>query len=1363
MPAIFISHSSLDTKVTGDIRAWLEGLNFERVFLDYDANSGIPLGDHWEKRLYEALSRSHAIILVLTRNWMASKWCFAELTQARALGKVVLPVICEPLGERVILPEIQATEMLDWNADGLTRLERRLRAITDELARGFSLDPKRPPYPGIHSFEREDAAIYFGRDDETRSVIERLDAGRTQGGARLLIVIGASGSGKSSLLKAGVLPQLARRTRDWLVLPSIRPEKAPLEILAKSIAQQFGKPDDWRAWHARLGSPEALDHVSELLKDLRTGDARNATVLLPVDQFEEIFTVAAVAERQAFLHLFAAAFDPAHDLPVMVLATGRSDVLEGLIEAENLARFTETYPLAQLPLERVPRLIDGPAAVAGIIVEPGLSERIKRDVESPEALPLLAHTLWLLYRRGGDDKKLSIAEYESLGDAERGLNPIQNSVRLVADQAIGRLRPSEQDLAALRDAFVPHLVRVRLDDGKRVRQPARMSELPAEARRLLRVLVGARLLTVRGAGRSGVEAGASPTAPAADREPAGPGVGAEPALPEELDLNAVVEVAHEALFKAWPMLDDWLTREHAFLSDIERIRNAHDVWQQAPPDQKPRALLQGLLLSRARDWLLRYPQRFAGRDMAAVRAFIVASAEAEDVDRARAEAQRERARRMERRLLQGAVVATIIFAAAAALAGWQYYEASRARDVANTERRIAIARQLFAASQAEESINAECSLNLALAAYDFARQTPGLERLPFESAVRSALALSHVVATLPGEVGNRYNISWRPDGSALAFLADDGKVRIWPAARESTARVLDAINNAHALEWMPDGQQLLVATDSALEFWDPAQSKPAHSIPLQTHDFRAFRWHKDGKRALVWSAGQGTLLIDIEKANVRRMAPKTAVWRGHTWSPDGNFVAVGTETRQVWIIDVEKNSFKRLLHPEPVVRVAWSPDGRTLAVALDGGQIWIWDAIDGGRRESLDGHSNQVTGLDFSADGRSLVSASWDHSLRIWNTRTWRSWVKLTGHTAGLHDARMSRSGEWIASTASDGTVRVWSTNPSRTPQTWLETPGWVWSVAWNADGTLLAAAADREIVVRDAAGKQRQLAKAAEQITAGSWAAAANRYAFVEGKGDITVIDVVSGKIIMHKEAKAARLFDVALSADASQVAVGTLDEVVVFSVPGGEERYRIARGAAALAFSPDDTFLGFVPTDGDTAEIVNAASGKPHLTLPNSPRRKATWGLAWSRDGRRLATASDDGIVRVWDVSTPGPPLQIQGHSSDAKGVVWSPANDRLATASLDGTVRLWALPDGRPLAVMTGHRSGVRSVAWSSDGKTIATGAEDGTARLFLANFADVLALARKQTQVGLSSAERERCLRQIGPGTSLIEDIAKRSGQ
>jgi tetratricopeptide (TPR) repeat protein len=665
MPAIFISHSSLDQKISDDIRSTLNKLGFEQVFLDFDKDSGIGAGENWERRLYEELTRCHAVILVLTPSWLASTWCRIELAQARALGKVILPVICAPLGTGYVLPEVQAVDLVDWDRGGIERLAQRLNAITSEPARGFRLHPDRAPYPGIHAFEAEDAAIYFGRDDEIRTVVERLDARRTQGGARLLLIIGASGSGKSSLLRAGVLPQVARRRREWLALPPVRPEKAPLEAIAKAIAEHIQQPEDWRSWHDRLATPDAIGLIENLLKDLRIGEARNATVLLPLDQFEEVFTVATPTERAAFIQLLAAALDPARDLPLMVIATGRSDVLEGLIQSGDLARLTETFPLPLLPLDRVPRLVEGPATVAGLNVEKGLAERVARDVENAEALPLLAHALWLLYRRSGDDKKLTLSGYAALGDPQLGLNPISNSVRLVADQAINGLRPSAEELAALRDAFVPHLVRIRLEDGKRVRQAARMAELPPDSSRLIRALVQARLLTARG------------------------GAGGD---------DSVVEVTHEALFKAWPELDQWLSEEQAFLLDLERIRSAHEIWTQAPAEQQPHALLRGLLLTRARDWLIRYPQRFLGRDLAPLRSFVAASATAEDADKARAAALQARTRRVERMLLRGAIAATVIFAVMAVGAGIAAWIAvkNEARAVRNFELTIAQADALVA-------------------------------------------------------------------------------------------------------------------------------------------------------------------------------------------------------------------------------------------------------------------------------------------------------------------------------------------------------------------------------------------------------------------------------------------------------------------------------------------------------------------------------------------------------------------------------------------------------------------------------------------------------------------------------------------
>jgi WD40 repeat protein len=1307
MPAIFVSHSTLDKKFSQDIRSWLGKLGFDRVFLDFDKDTGFGAGVLWEKQLHDEIARCHAVLLVLSPNWLASKWCFAELQQARALGKIILPVLCAPIGDQKVLPEVQGVDIVDWNEDGLKRIEQRLFSITNDLARGFTLPVNRPPYPGIYAFEMEDAAIYFGRDEETRAVIEKLDARRTQGGARLVLIIGASGAGKSSLLKAGVLPQLWRRRGHWLVLPPIRPEKAPLEALAKAISHHLGKAEAWEQWHHGLKGPQALRKIEKFLKHVRIGDHSLATVLLPIDQFEEVFSIAEAGEREAFLGLLAAMFDPARGLPVLAVATGRVDVLQGLLEVSVLALLTDTVPLLPMSPASVPRVIEGPAEVAGLAVDRDVTAAIVRDIENAEALPLLAQMLHLLHARCVGDKRFTLVAYLALGDPSRKLNPVQNSVRLAADEAMQGLNPSAQELAALREAFVPHLVRLRLDDRKLVRQPTPLRALPRGAERLIRALTQARLLTVRSDGD-----------------------------------DALVEVTHEALFAGWPRLSRWLDEEQDFLADIERLKGAHETWQKAPVADKPKALLSGLLLARARHWLIRHPQRFVGSNMEPLRVFIADSAGAADAAEARAA-------RLNRRLFQAVTAVAVILAAAVAVTGFLYYQAEIARAVANAQRQIAVARQILAVSQAEAGSNTECSLYLAVSAYDAAKLVPELELLPFETAVRTELAHSRVIATVAGKL-SKYAMSWRPDGTALAFADFSGAVWQWTEEQGATPQAIDGIAGVIGIEWTPNGKELLLSTSDSIKLWDVNERKITKSIRVNGNDLHGFRWNKDGKRVVAHSDEKGTFVIDIDAETTVRIGPADNVWRGHSWSSDGQRVVIGVGT-EAWIVNVDERSVVRLEHPENLGDVAWSPDGKWIAVGLDGGQIWIWDAANHTHQQTIGGHSNQVRRLEFSPDGSQLISASWDHSLVVWDVASWLSKDKLTGHSSAVTDVRWSPSGRTLATAALDGTLRVWSPNESRTPLTWLRTPGWVWNVGWSGDQKILAAAADHEVAFRNEAGELRRVAEIKDQIHDGSWSASGDTYAFPKQGGEFSVVKASTGETIVTKDVHMRPLMRAALSSDASMIAVTSLAGIQVLSLPGGNVLQSIQATALAVAFAPVGKRLAYASSVAGTIKILNLATGEAERPLSGMAPGTHTWGLAWSHDGLRLAAGSDDDIVRAWDLSRPDQPTLFRGHSAEVKSVAWDSTDKQLATGALDETVRVWDVSSGRTLAILTGHVSGVRSVAWNKDSTFIATGGEDGTARIFYAIFDQVLAVARQQTTVGLTAPEREQCQRRIAPNT------------
>lgn len=572
MAAIFISHSSRDNELAAHMKSWLATQGYEQVFLDFDKHTGLRAGLHWESELYEKIARCHAVVLILTPNWLDSKWCFVEFAQARALGKIIFPIVLSPLGDKQVAPEIQGIDLKDWNRDGEDYLRRRIREVSDEIARGFSWDRARPPFPGIHAFDQDDAAIFFGRDEEIRDVISQLEARRVRGGGRLILILGGSGSGKSSLLRAGVLPQLQRDRTHWVVLPPFRPEREPLTNLAKSLAEGIGRPETWRSWRDRLSSADGSTALKEAADDLRLKEARNATLLLSIDQFEEIFTIAGADERDRMLEVLRQCAEPGCGLPYLAVGTMRSDVLDDLLQSRQFTIGFDDYLLRPMPLDRIAKVVEGPAAVAALTIEKGLSQRIINDVKSVEALPLLAFALRELYERYGQDRNLTISDYEKLGDRAAGLTPIENAVRRRADDVLGELRPSAGELAAFKQAFVPRLVRIR-DDGTFVRQPALLVELPPDARRLIDAFVEARLLSKR------TETGAHSAR------------------------DVLIEISHEALFKAWPLLAGWLDEEKAFLAGKAQLARQLADWEAAPNADKPAALLSGLNLTRAQQWL----------------------------------------------------------------------------------------------------------------------------------------------------------------------------------------------------------------------------------------------------------------------------------------------------------------------------------------------------------------------------------------------------------------------------------------------------------------------------------------------------------------------------------------------------------------------------------------------------------------------------------------------------------------------------------------------------------------------------------------------------------------------------------------
>jgi hypothetical protein len=534
MSAIFISHSNKDNAVAAEVQARLVQQGHRAVFLDFDPEHGIPAGRNWEKELYARLRGCQAVIVLCSAHSMASQWCFAEITQARALGKHLFPVKIAACQLIPLLSEAQAIDLTLEPIAGYQRLWSGLKNAGLDPADRFDWDGTRPPYPGLLAFQEQDAAVYFGRDSAFHDTIERLNRVQRLDGARLVLVLGPSGSGKSSLVRAGVVPRLKRDKDRWLVLDPFRPLEQPFDALSMMLAGIFsriGEARDWKAIRAVLTS--TTDHAGaasllEMANDLRLAlEQREATVLLIIDQFEELLGRSPDHAAHGFLRLLRAILD-APSPALLTLATLRSDFLGAFqthMAGQPLAY--EAIFLRPMAVADFAQVIAGPATVAGLELEPGLEQAMVVDTATDTALPLLAFTLHKLWKDCGRDGRLTIEAYR------HRLGGLQGSVARTAEAVFAACHLSPAQEGHLRRAFLSmvRLTMVRLSEERRyVRQPARWSDLPQDVHTCLERFVQERLLVSHGAG--------------AER---------------------FLEVAHEALFQSWARLAAWLNRDQEFL------------------------------------------------------------------------------------------------------------------------------------------------------------------------------------------------------------------------------------------------------------------------------------------------------------------------------------------------------------------------------------------------------------------------------------------------------------------------------------------------------------------------------------------------------------------------------------------------------------------------------------------------------------------------------------------------------------------------------------------------------------------------------------------------------------------------------
>ncbi|MFF0579424.1 nSTAND1 domain-containing NTPase [Streptosporangium saharense] len=1182
------------------------------------------------------------------------------------------------------------------------------------------------PYRGLASFQLEDADWFHGRDGLVRLLRERV-AVLAENGGGALAVVGASGSGKSSLLRAGLIPALINDGYELVTEPGrdghgpvMGPERGGRGPVTGSGRDGHGlnpvstsdghglnpaQAGDGRGLNSALTSDgHGLDPVpsgdDQGANSAPAGDGRGLDLevagdgggrvalltpgerlpegwgegggqVLVVDQFEEIFTECRdEGERQRFVAALVGGVEGSGagvEVPrggVVVFAL-RADFYPQALRHPALARVLQDSQVLVGPMSRdeVREAIVRPARQAKGDVEDGLVELVLRDLAPATAGPAASA------HDAGALPLLSHALLTVWRDGGRrrltvaGYQASGGIHGAVAQSAEAAYAALDEPGRALARRLFLRLVRVPGDAS---------DDLPGTRRPL-------------------------PWSDLREHEHAAQLeriVGAFVALRLLTAGAEAVEITHEALLWCWPRLRGWIDADRAWLLTAQQLEEAADLWEREKRD--PAVLYRGTRLSAARAWL----ESAAHHPVSPrVRDFVTVSG------------RRERGR--VRRLYQLIALLSVLVLVAAGTT----VAAVRASDTVGHQRDEALSGKAANEADALRATNPALAAQLALAAY----------RLAPTREARGSLLSSYTApyaALLPGHTTAVYAVRLSPDGHTLASASMDGTVRLWdltdPHRPAALAVLTGHTKGVTSAVFSADGHLLATGGDDrTVRLWDVTDPRSPRALATLTG-------HTDVVRALALSS-DGHTLASVSYDRTARLWDITdpshptslAVLRGPrdglsstAFSPDGRFLVVaGAEpVVRLWRVTDPRHPVRLpdlRGNGDRVLCVAFSPDGRLLMTGGFDNTAHLWDATDlehPRRLAALEGHTGGIIGAVFGADGHTLVTSGYDRTIRLWEVGDPRRAgvpVVLEGHSGTVYSVDLSGDGSVLVSGGFDETIRVWD----------LRRPvlggheGEVSAVAFSPDGHTLATGTYRSVRLWDVSvpdGVRPLATLTGHTDNVGALAFSPDGRTLATGSLDGTVrLWDATAPAVPRTDPAAPRV------APANPAAVRT-------DPPASRTASTDSAVPAAPRAAPDDTAFPRTTSatpvaSRDTAPVV------PRVVL--TPKVGNVFAVAFDPGGGRLAATGENGAVVLWDTADLGrAPVALTGHDSGVYALAFAPGGQVLATGGADHTVRLWDLTGARPPVTLAAHTNTVNGVAFSLDGRTMATAGADRTVRLW-----------------------------------------------
>jgi WD40 repeat protein len=1173
-----------------------------------------------------------------------------------------------------------------------------------------AVDLPRVPFKHLAYFAREDAPVFFGRGREIR---ELFDSVSVPDGAPIVLLFGASGAGKSSLLAAGLLPRL-EPSHDVLYLRRERTLGAA-RTLSRALAPNSEEVPPGSAaaaaWHGReRARSRPLVVILDQLEEIWSR---------PIDPSAEVQELAAALRqlfairgarplgrlvlsfRKEWLAEVLAILDAAR-LPrasVEVTHPNRDaiqEVVSGLTSRPDLKRQYRLAVEDELPREIASDLLEDPGAAVAPVLQILLTRMWAEANRESSQAPRFSIELYLRMKSSGillDD--FLNAQLEALraarpADLESGLaldllafhtTPLGTAETRLASEVMHRYAPA-QEVAGLLENCRERFLLVAAGQTSRL------------AHDLLAPLIHRRFESSNLPGQQALRI---------LEQRAGAGVAEAPL--DDFDLSRV-EAGRRGMraFSAEEEALVALSRRQA-----GRRRRQRSVLRLAFATGAAVLFCAALLASWQRRQALASEQRARDRELAALAANLAANRPTE--------------------------------AALVLLEIPRPDETPTSGDI--LRRTLAEPLTLAILSRHTRHVMA-------------ASFSPDGQRIVTASLDKSAriwnAATGELQATLAGHEGGIWAAAFSPDGSRVATASLDHTARIWSVA---SGRLLAVLIGHRAAVWAvsfsPDGRRVVTASwDKTARIWEAATGKLVATLDGHSGEVWAASFSPDGNRIATASLDHTARLWNAATGN------PICILAGHAdevsaaeWSSDGARVVTASwdKTARIWDATRCRSIASLHGHSDVIAAASFSRDGRWIATASRDRTARIWNGVTGEAVATLAGHSDEVGSATFSLDGSRLLTASRDQTAKIWNTASSELVATLKGHTGGVTAASFSPDGTRALTASLDETARVWGLSRDEGLRTLTGHAGIVWDASWSSDGTrVVTASGDKSARIWSAAGQWiGTLSGHSDEVHSASFSPDGHRLVTASQDRTAWIWSAATGRPLAILSGHGRAVWGAAFSPDGRRAITASYDKTArIWDLASGEVAADLVGHTAQVrgaAFSADGRSVVTASFD-HTARLWDAATGKAAATLRGHTAE--VLAAAFSADSKRVVTASVDGTARIWSVDGGKPLAVLVGHSAEVPAAAFDASGDRVVTGSLDQTARIWNAATGQPIATLSGHTGGVWAASFSPDGAWVLTGSADATARIWPASGEYLQSRVRARTPLCLEARSRRSIL-------------------